>query len=406
MFKQNSIPSIALLTLGVMTTLSASGTAQEKGSWPQWRGPDGDGISKQVGLSAQGKEDSVWEMEVGLGYSAVSLRDGRLYTLGFDAENEMDLVWCIDAASGEEIWVHSYPAKIWNEFHGGGTLTTPTIVGDGLYVLNREGQLFCLDLETGEPRWQRELMKERKLTLPQWGFSASPLHVDDQMIINVGIVMSVDMKTGKTLWETKDYKEAYSTPTAFTHEGQKRLAVFNGAGLILLDQATGKEISSYPWKTKYEVNAASPIIVGDAIFISSGYGHGAALLAMDGDKLEPVWETKKMKNQMNGCVLIGDHLYGFDDKILSCLDLEGNVVWSERGLGEGVLSATKDKLLVLSGDGELLVAKASPKAFEVESKTKVLSGGVYWTQPTVVDGLIYCRNSVGQLVCRDHRIDG
>lgn len=406
MFNRSSMQSFAFLILGTMCSLSVSSAAQEKGAWPQWRGPDGDGISKQPGLSAQGKEASVWEMEVGLGYSAVSIKDGRLYTLGFDVEGEMDLVWCLDAASGEEIWVHAYPAKIWNEFHGGGTLTTPTIVGDALFVLNREGQLFCLDLETGEPRWQRELMKERELTLPQWGFSASPLHVGDQLIINVGVVMSVDMETGKTLWETKDYKEAYSTPTAFTLDGHKRLAVFNGYGLVILDQETGEEFSSYPWKTQYEVNAASPIVIGDAVFISSGYGHGAALLAMDNNKLEPVWETKKMKNQMNGCVLIDEHLYGFDDKVLSCLDLEGNVVWSERGLGEGTLSATKDKLLVLSGEGELLVAKATPKAFEVESKAKVLSGGVYWTQPTVVDGMIYCRNSLGQLVCRDHRTDG
>ncbi len=98
--------SLALLALGHSTS------AQEQGAWPQWRGPDGDGISKGPELTVEGKEESLWELEVGLGYSAMSLRDGRLYTMGFDAEAELDLVWCLDAESGEEIWVHSYPAKI------------------------------------------------------------------------------------------------------------------------------------------------------------------------------------------------------------------------------------------------------------------------------------------------------
>jgi outer membrane protein assembly factor BamB len=404
--KCGNLHRLALFGLGLICTTNLSAALQSNGQWPQWRGPDRDGISKETHWSSEGKEESLWELEVGLGYSAVSIRDGRLYTMGFDEDLQEDLIWCVDAKSGEKLWVHSYSAKIWNEFHGGGTLTTPTIVGDALYILNREGQLFCLDLKSGKPRWHRELMKELKLTLPQWGFSASPLFVDGQLIINVGSVLSVDPKTGKTLWETKDYKEAYSTPTAFSREGKKLLAVFNGYGLAILERANGKEVSSFPWKTKYEVNAASPIVIDDAIFISSGYDHGAALVAMDGKNLEEVWSTKKMRNHMDGCVLIDGYLYGFDDKTLTCMNLEGKVVWSERGLGEGSLSASKDKLLVLSSKGDLIITKATPKGYAVESKTNVLSGGAYWTHPTLVDGLIYCRNSKGNLVCRDHRIDG
>jgi len=400
-----AVRSPTLFLIGMLASQVASNAQDQGGSWPQWRGPDRDGISKEELATTQGKAEALWSMEVGLGYSGSSIRDGRLYTMGFDEDAGLDLVWCIDAKTGEEIWVHSYGAKIWNEYHGGGTLTTPTIVGDSLVVLNREGQLFSLSLKSGELNWQRELMKEMELTLPQWGFSASPLSIDGQLIVNVGSVLSVDPASGKTLWKTKDYKEAYSTPTSFTQDGRKALAVFNGTGLAILEQGNGNELLFYPWKTGYQVNAASPIVIDDKVFISSGYGHGSALLQIKQGALEPIWESKKMQNHMNGCILIGGNLYGFDDKQLTCMGLDGKVLWSERGMGEGCLSAAREKLIVLTEKGKLLIADASPEGFVADTEIEVVPGGVCWTQPTFVDGLIYCRNSMEALVCRDYRVE-
>ena len=198
-----------------------------------------------------------------------------------------------------------------------------------------------------------------------------------------------------------------STPTPFELDGEPLLAVFNSRGLAVIEQAEGAEIAAlHEWRTRYDINAASPIVVDDRIYVSSGQERGNSLLRLGPDGLEPVWENKRMGNKMTGCVLIDGHLYGFDETVLSCMDLEGETKWRHRGLGYGALMAADKRLIVLDDQGELLVAEATPTGFEPLTRQKVLDGGVYWTRPVLVDGLIYCRNSLGSLVCRDHRTEG
>jgi len=393
-----STPSLAPLSDG-------GGRDGEKGSWPQWRGPARDGISKETDWTPAGKPEPLWSHDVGLGYSTVSIQDGRLYTMGYDEEAGLDLVWCIDADTGEELWVHTYPSKLWNEGHGGGTLTTPSVDGDVVYTMNREGNLYCLNAETGEVVWHKQMKEEFDLSYPRWGFAASPLVLDDMLVINAGKVFALSKDDGEVRWVTeKSYGHAYSTPTDFERGGRSMLAVFDGDGLALLDRKNGAEIARHEWKTSYDINAASPIVFDDKIFISSGYNKGCAMLRITDGGLEVVWEGKAMRNQMSGCVLIDGHLYGFDDSVLKCLDLDGQEKWSERGTGKGALTAAAGKLIAMSSKGELIVAEASPQAFRELSRTKVIdSDGVFWTTPVLLDGLIYCRSSKGELVCRDHR---
>ena len=374
------------------------------GSWPQWRGPSLNGLTAETDWTTEGKADNLWETELGLGYSSVTIENGRLYTMGFDKEAGLDVVWCLDAYTGDEIWAHAYPSKIWNEFHTGGTLTTPTIDGDSVYTLNREGSFFCLDAKTGDVRWEKNFTKEFDAKAGQWGFSASPLVLGDELIVNVGKVVSLDKKTGEVRWVSDEFGAAYSTPAAFEWNGKPALAVFN-ASIAIIEREKGTTITKREWKTDYDINAATPIVIDDAIFISSGYNHGSALLAMSDEGLEPVWESRAMRNHMSGCVLIDDHIFGFDDKVLKCIGLDGEVKWSERGTGEGALMGSPNRLIVMNGDGELVIAKATPAGYEELSKTKVFDSGVFWSKPVIVDGLIYCRNSEGVLVVRDHRAE-
>ena len=371
--------------------------------WPQWRGPAHDGISRETEWRSKGV--SAWKKQVGLGYSTVSVVGERMFTAGFDVEAEEDVIWCLDVDSGEEVWSFRYPAKIRNKFHGGGTLSTPVIDGKVLYYQNREGVLFCLETRTGKLRWEKDLHEEFDLEHPTWGFSASPLIHEDRIIVNMGRVFAFKRKTGKALWVSKqDVGHAYSTPVSCTLAGKECLAVFGGGGLFLLSHDGQKVIAHYTWKTRYDVNAATPVQVGeDQILISSGYGHGGSLLKLTDDGLEAVWETKTLRNQMATSMLIDGHIYGIDDSQLRCFDLAGKEKWRMRGIGKGAISATPDRLLLLTSDGELVVAKANPEGYEELSRQELFDGGVCWTMPVLANGRVYCRNSKGHLVCRDHR---
>lgn len=372
--------------------------------WPQWRGPARDGISRESGWSAAGAEESSWERDVGLGYSTVSIVKGRLYTEGFDEAGGKDVLWCLDAATGAVLWSHSYPSRIWNEMHGGGTLATPSVDGEDVYVLNREGRFLRLDAESGEVRWERDLCKELDLKPPRWGFSASPLVLEEAIVLNLGTVLALDKQTGKPIWRTgKSYGDAYSTPVDFVLGEKRALAVFAGEGLAILSRAEGAELAFHPWKTKYDINAATPVVSQQRVFISSGLDRGAALIDLAGEEPRVVWESKVMRNRMSGCVLWGEHLYGFDESVLKCIDLDGNERWRARGLGDGALVAADGRLICVSSRGELVVAEASPEEYRELSRAKALEGGVFWTTPVLSDGRIYLRSSLGRLVCRDHR---
>ena len=373
-------------------------------TWPGWRGPLRDGITREGNWSVEGADEPLWRAEVGLGYSSMAVGNGHLYTLGWVESRGNDVVWCMDAETGEVKWQFEFSAEKWDKFHGGGTNTTPTIDGDVVYTLNREGKLFCFEAANGEIRWQRDLVDLFGVELPTWGFAASPVVVGDGLLVNVGRLMMLDKASGEERWVTEDYGHAYSTPALFEHGGRERIALFNGKGLAVLDLADGGEVALHEWKTQYDVNAATPVVDGDTIFISSGYNKGASMLKLAGDSLESLWEGRVMRTHMSGVIQIGEHLYGFDEAILKCIDKDGEVLWAERGLGKGSLTGAGDKLLVVTGDGELIVLEATPDEYRELSRKQVIdSGAVFWTMPVLANGLIYVRDSAGNVVCLDHR---
>ena len=395
------------MSLLLATCLFAHGSLHTHGAgsddWPRWGGPLRTGVSTEGGWSPEGKP--LWTREVGLGYSSVVVRGEELYTLGFDEDEELDRVFRLNAETGEEVWRYSYPAERRNRAHRGGSLTTPTVDGELVYVASREGGLVCLRADDGEAVWVKDQRKDLDLELPTWGFAASPFVHGKNVIMNVGRVVAYDKKTGQLVWKTRDdYGHAYSTPMDFVHAGKHCLAVFTGDGLSVIDIENGDLLYRSEWKTRYDVNAATPLVFDDKIFISSGYGKGCAMVQLrSGGKAVELWASKVMRNHMSGSVPFGDHIYGFDEDVLKCIDLGGKEVWRERGMRKGALTIADGKLIALSGDGELVIAEASPKGFKALSREQVLDGGICWTPPVLAGGRIYCRNQVGALVCRDHR---
>ena len=376
-------------------------------SWPQWDGPDRSGVSLENDWVSAGREANLWEADLGLGYSTVVVQDGRVFSMGYDREAGLDSVFCFDALTGEPLWSHSYESAIWDRAHEGGTVNTPSIDGDVVFSLNREGNLFCFDAASGEVRWHTYLMgeeNEHELEIPTWGFSASPLVLEDQLVLNCGRLVSVDKTTGDVRWTSNDYGHGYGTPVAFERDGMTLVAALNGNGLGVVMAKNGIERDFYEFTGQNRgVNAATPVVMDGSLFISSGKIPADALLAFGEDGLTPVWENREMVNSFSGCVLVDGHLYGFDRSVLKCLDKGGNATWEERGTGNGAVMGAGDRILAMGDSGELIVFKATPEKYEELSRVQLFEEGRYWTKPVLVNGIVYCRSSRGKLVARDHR---
>ena len=199
------IKTLGLLTI-LPTTLSIS--AEEPGSdWPQWRGPDRTGNSSETGWSPKSQAETLWAKDIGFGHSSFAVADGRLFAMGYDLERQLDVVFCLNPETGQEYWSHTYEAEFWNEGHDGGTCTTPTVDGDMVYTSNREGKMFALRADTGSVLWQKDIQAELQVTPPRWGFSGSPIVLDDTIVMNVDKIAAYNKVTGDLKWVTeKNYE--------------------------------------------------------------------------------------------------------------------------------------------------------------------------------------------------------
>lgn len=398
--------TLTALLLTSWLSMPALAQAESDGrDWPQWRGPDRNGLSTEIDWSAAGSSEALWRKELGFGHSSFSISDGRLFTLWNDREAGLDMVFCLNSTTGEEIWIHRYSSDFGDISDDGGTLTTPTVDGDVVYTSNRVGKLFCFDAATGEIRWSRDLRAELEIEPPNWGFSASPLIIGDVIYMNLGRVAAINKTTGEDLWLTdKNYGKAYSTPAAFEHQGKAFLAVLCGSGLVVITQAAGEEIAFHGWSMVPNIFPMTPLVMGDRIFISAGYSRGCAMLRLAGDELEVLWESRVMRTKMTGSVLWKDHLYGFDESILKCIDLDGKEQWRKRGLGTGSLILAGGRLVIIDAKGEVIIAEAKPEKYTELSRREVLTGGEsFLTLPVLSHGLIYCRSGKGEMACLDYR---
>lgn len=365
-----------------------------------FRGPEQTGISKESvdpKLIAAGAAP-VWKGSVGTGFSSITVASGRVYTMG-NAEAK-DTVWCLDAATGEVIWKHSYPEELKPNLYEGGPNATPTVSGGRVYTLSKTGRAFCLDAAKGTVIWEKELAKETGAQKPEWGFSGSPLIEGDLVIYNVGKAGTALSKgSGEVVWKSDADKAGYSTPLPF-QQGSDRLVLLMAAKVaIALQPGSGQAVWSHPWETSYDVNAADPIVSGSKVFVSSGYNHGASVFEVVDNQPKVIWENKSLRNQFSSSVLWKGHLYGVDDNQLRCVDfVTGEVKWSDRATGKGTLLIADGRIVALSEKGELMVADASPEGFKPLARAQIL-GGKCWTMPALANGKLYARNAKGDIVC-------
>ncbi|HKS38468.1 MAG TPA: PQQ-binding-like beta-propeller repeat protein [Verrucomicrobiae bacterium] len=403
------IPSIGPLLL---LSLLGSSLESDGGDWPHWRGPDLNGISREkvtASWPAEGPRQ-LWKASVGIGFSSVAVAQGRVFTLG--NKDETDTVYCFDAETGKELWTHAYLCPIDPKYYEGGPGSTPTVEGGRVYTLSKRGHLFCFEAAAGTVIWQKNLMEELGVKKPEWGFAGSPLVEGNLLVLNLGGAgTAIDKATGKIVWTSDTNAAGYATPVPFTAGDERCVAIFSGKALVGVRVKDGRELWRHPWVTKWDINSADPILVGDKLFVST-FDRGCALLQLTGVAPKVVWENKNMANHFNSCVYLNGFFYGIDGntdqpaKDLRCVDGKtGDVKWKYDGPGLGSLMAADGKLIVLSERGELAVAEASPDAFKPLARAQVL-GGKCWTTPVLANGRLYCRNARGDLVCLDVRTTG
>ena len=390
---------VFFVSLGSLSSLASD--------WPFWRGSDMDGIAKGEKWNPESIKTEVkvlWKGDMGAGYSMVAVKDSKVYTTGNKDDN--DIIYCFEEKTGKKLWEYSFKCK------GGGGYPGPRsspVIKDGLvFGFGRDGDLVCVESEKGTLKWAKNLQKECGAKNLEWSFASSPSFDGDMVMVNAGEHgMAFDMKTGKSLWENKGGVGNYSSVVPFGYKGKRFVAVFGKSDFYVLNALDGSEVDKVSWKTKYEINAADPLVLdeGSKIFITSGYGHGCALLKFDGKSLGKEWENTNMCSHFSSSVAIGKYIYGVDGNAgggrLVCLDVAtGSLKWKEN-LGFGALVAADDKIIFLHEKGEIFIFKADTSGYKEIARAKSGLGATCWNMPVLSNGRLYCRNEKGQFVCID-----
>ncbi|MCX8155954.1 MAG: PQQ-like beta-propeller repeat protein [Verrucomicrobiae bacterium] len=356
-----------------------------------------------------------WRAEVGAGFASVATHDGLVIAFGNVADE--DWISALDAASGQLRWRYRYPCRAMGiaKPDEAGPRVTPCVQAGMVYTMSRDGRLLCLEAATGALRWWRDVPAEIGEKPPYWGFSGSPLPWDGLLIWSVGDHgLAVRAATGETAWKSPPRPSTvwknepvgtsgYTTPQPVTFNGRKLVSLANENQWVIVDPADGKVVWSTPWKVPYGVTSTQPLLIGNRVLLSGGYGFGVQLVELG--KSNPVWYNKNLRCHFSNLAVVGEHVYGIHGNQqdgprceLRCLRLrDGEVVWAREGFGFGNLTLVDERLLVLTAKGELLMVVPSPEGYREAGRVQILSGDC-WTAPLVAGDCVYARNKQGLLV--------
>jgi len=372
------------------------------GEWSQWRGQNRTAVSQEKLSSdswSSGGPRRLWSVAGGAGHSSIAVGSGRAFTL-VQAQDEEAAI-CLEAATGRRLWTTRWTSRFEETSAGVGPHATPTVADGRVYTVGSTGQFHCLDATSGAVLWRHDLLQEFGRSQPQYGVSVNPLVEGDLVIVQPGArgaaIAAFDRRDGRRIWNAGDDPDGYSSPMAATIAGQRQIVFLTGESVMGSDVRDGRNLWRVPWRTNGDYNIATPVIVQDYVFVSSGYGKGCALLEITRDakgsfEARPVYEHPRMRNQFSTCVLWGDHLYGFDDSFLVCMEFRtGKIRWKERGFGKGSLIAADGKLIVLGEEGKLALVEARPDGYRELSSSRV-STTRCWASPSLSGGLLFIRD--------------
>ncbi len=384
--------------------------------WPQFLGPERNGVSPGPALAetwgANGPK-VVWRKAVGAGLSGPVVAQGHLILFHRVAGSE--LVEALDQRSGASQWLYSYPTSYRDDFgFDEGPRAVPVVANGVVYTFGAQGQLHAIGLGDGKRIWSEDTAMRFGVPKGYFGAAGSPLVEGGAVLANIGGkkagIVAFEAKTGKVLWTATDDPASYSSAIGATIAGRRYAIFLKRSGLLGLDPATGTVQFQRPWRARQaaSVNVATPLVIGDRIFVSAEYGPGAAVLRLDGGKLVDLWASDDvLSNHYATSVYYDGHLYGFHGRqefgpSFRAVEMAtGKVRWSEDKFRAGSVTLVGNRLLIMRESGELLLVPASPEAFRPLARAQILQATVR-AYPAIADGFVYVRND-NTLVCLDLR---
>jgi outer membrane protein assembly factor BamB len=420
--------------------------------WPSFLGPRRNAFSNETKLLEKfppGGPALVWEMHKGEGYAEPAVVGEKVIL--FHRVDNNEVVDCLNALTGDRYWRYAYPTAYQDRYgYCNGPRSSPAVADGRVFTFGAEGKFHCFDLNTGQIRWKRDLLAEFKLKPNFFGVGCSPLVEQDRVIINIGAaggpcVAAFDAKTGKMLWGAGvEWGPSYASPVTATIQGKHRLFVFAGGesrpptgGLLCIDPENGHLDFSFPWRgTRREsVNASSPVIVGNQVFVSECYGSGGVMVDVLPDlTVKQAWTNPSFGTHFMNAIPKDGYLYGIDghgpnDAFFCCVEIAtGKEIWRTQPEWEDVLKTRTGErkvalgtyrcnLLMIDGRclclgefGHLLWLDLSPKGYKQLDRAWLVAAGETWTPPVVSKGLLFiCQNTQGsrgeppRLLCYDLR---
>lgn len=403
---------LLLLLLGVCGP--RAGAASD---WPQFLGPTRNGVYGGPALAASLPKEGpkvVWQKKVGQGFSGPVVAGDK--AILFHRLEDKETVDCLDAATGAALWRFDYTTTYQDDFgFDEGPRSTPCVAEGRVYTMGAAGMIHCLDLATGKKVWSVDAKADFGARKGFFGMVCSPLAEGPNILLNIGGadgagIVAFDKLTGKVRWKSTSDEASYSSPVAANIGGARRAFFFNRAGLVVLDPASGEVKTEFPWKPRISssVSAATPLVIGDLVFLSASYGAGAVVLKCEDRKLSKLWSGDDiLSNHYATSVQAGGALYGFDGRqeqraALTCVDLKtGKVHWREERFGSGSITVAGDQFVILTENGEIILAPVSTAGFKPTHRSQLLPF-LARAYPALANGFLYAR-SKDKLVCADLR---
>jgi outer membrane protein assembly factor BamB len=379
--------------------------------WTSFRGPNRDGHYDEKPILTQWPKEGlrqIWRQPIGGGYSSFIVADRRAYIIEQRRDSEVVVAYAV--ADGRELWTNGWPDKFEEPIGGEGSRATPTYDQGRIYAMGGNGEFRCLEADSGRLIWRRNILVDNHAETLAYGEAVSPLIVEDKVIVLPGgtnglSVAAYNKLTGTPVWKSLSEKQAYTSPMLVSLAGQKQVLIVSARSVMGILPENGRLLWHLPWWANNDNAIAQPVLLGTNRFLlSAGYGKGCAAFEVTQSnavfEVHQVWKNTFLKNKFSSSVLYDGYIYGLDDDILVCLDAKnGERKWKDGRFGYGQVLLASGHLVILGGNGDLALVKASPEGFEELARFPALRGKT-WNYPAIAGGKIFVRNSV-EMACFD-----